>query len=74
MPLLMLDSDSSEKDHPMKQVASLRYDVIFKKAFSVPRVFSDFVSAILGKPVTFDHVETEKRFEESLGLPCRGHF
>ncbi len=57
----------------MKQVASLRYDVIFKKAFSVPRVFSDFVSAILGKPVTFDHVETEKRFEESLGLPCRGH-
>jgi hypothetical protein len=51
----------------MKQVASLQYDVIFKKAFSVPRVFSDFVSAILGKPVTFDRVETEKRFKKPIG-------
>jgi len=31
----------------MKQVAPLHYDVIFKKAFSVPEVFNAFVCDFL---------------------------
>jgi hypothetical protein len=50
------------------KVAPLRYDVIFKKAFSVPTIFSQFVSDVIGKPVTFDRIETEKRFDHPIGL------
>lgn len=32
----------------MKQVASLRYGVIFKKAFSVPAIFTAFVRDVVG--------------------------
>jgi len=50
----------------MKHVASLRYDVIFKKAFSVPSIFSAFVSDVLGMPIRVERVETEKRFPHAV--------
>ena len=51
----------------MKAVASLRYGVIFKKAFSQPDIFKAFVKAILGIDLQIDHVETEKSFEHPIG-------
>jgi len=47
----------------MKKVASLRYGVIFKKAFSQPAIFTAFVQDVLGITLQIDHVETEKSFE-----------
>lgn len=51
----------------MKQVASLRYGVIFKKAFSQPDIFQAFASDILGIKLQIDHVETEKSFDKPIG-------
>ena len=51
----------------MKQVASLQYDVIFKKAFSKPEIFTAFVKAILGIDLEITEVETEKKFDIEIG-------
>jgi len=51
----------------MKQVASLQYDVIFKKAFSDVTVFKGFVRDILGIQLEIDKVETEKEFKPTIG-------
>lgn len=51
----------------MQAVASLRYGVIFKKAFSQPDVFTAFVRDILGIELLIDHVETEKSFPSTVG-------
>jgi predicted transposase/invertase (TIGR01784 family) len=47
----------------MKQVASLQYGVIFKKAFCDVDVFKGFVRDILGIELNIDKVETEKEFK-----------
>ena len=51
----------------MKKVASLKYGVVFKKAFCDPEIFSAFAQAIIGRPITIDHVETEKEFDPPIG-------
>ncbi|KOR30465.1 hypothetical protein TI05_13940 [Achromatium sp. WMS3] len=51
----------------MKQVASLRYGVIFKKAFSDPEVFKGFVRDFLAINLEIERVETEKSFSEPVG-------
>jgi hypothetical protein len=51
----------------MKQVASLQYGVIFKKAFSQPDIFTAFVKAVLGIQFACDKVETEKSFKPAVG-------
>ena len=51
----------------MIKVASLQYGVIFKKAFSQPRVFKAFVEDILGIEVDIDKIETEKSFSPIIG-------
>jgi predicted transposase/invertase (TIGR01784 family) len=51
----------------MKQVASLQYGVIFKKAFSQPDIFTAFVKAVLGIEFACDKVETEKSFRPPIG-------
>ena len=51
----------------MKQVASLRYGVMFKKAFCDPEIFTAFVQDVLGVTLEIDHVETEKAFSPTIG-------
>jgi len=51
----------------MKQVASLRYGVIFKKAFCVPEIFTGFVRDLLNVQLEIDTVETEKSFPNQVG-------
>ncbi|WP_417915312.1 PD-(D/E)XK nuclease family transposase, partial [Candidatus Electronema sp. JM] len=51
----------------VKQVASLKYGVVFKKAFCDPEIFTAFASDIIGFPVQIDHVETEKEFAPPIG-------
>ena len=51
----------------MKHVASLKYGVVFKKAFCDPEIFTAFVRDIIGVPVEIDHVETEKEFDPPVG-------
>jgi len=51
----------------MKQVASLRYGVIFKKAFCVPEIFKGFVRDFLNVKLEIDQVETEKSFPYQVG-------
>ena len=51
----------------MKQVASLQYGVIFKKAFCDVDVFKGFVRDILGIEINIDKVETEKEFKPAVG-------
>jgi predicted transposase/invertase (TIGR01784 family) len=51
----------------MKDVASLQYGVIFKKAFSQIDVFKAFVKDITGVELEIDKVETEKSFEQKIG-------
>ena len=51
----------------MKKVASLRYGVIFKKAFSVPEIFTAFVQDFVGAKIEIDQVETEKSFDPPIG-------
>lgn len=50
----------------MKQVASLRYGVIFKKAFSQPDIFKASVM-VLDIDLEIDTVETEKAFNPMIG-------
>ena len=49
----------------MKQVAPLRYDVIFKKAFCVPEIFTAFVRDFVG--IEIDTVEKDKACEPAIG-------
>ncbi len=51
----------------MKQVAPLRYGVIFKKAFCDPEIFTAFVRDMLGVTIEIDEVETEKEFDPPIG-------
>jgi len=51
----------------MKKVVSLRYGVIFKKAFSQPAIFTAFAQDFLGITLQIDHVETEKSFDPIIG-------
>jgi len=51
----------------MKQVAPLRYDVIFKKAFSHPALFTAIASDFLGIQLEIDKVEHDKTFIPSVG-------
>ena len=51
----------------MKQVASLRYGVVFKKAFCDPDIFTAFVRDMLGVEIEIDEVETEKSFDPLVG-------
>ncbi|MEK8017190.1 MAG: hypothetical protein VSS75_010000, partial [Candidatus Parabeggiatoa sp.] len=46
----------------MKQVASLRFCVNFKKAFCVHEIFKGFVRDFLNIKLEIDQVETEKSF------------
>lgn len=48
----------------MKEVASLHYGGIFKKAFSVPAIFTAFVCDVVGVQIEIDHVETEKQYTQ----------
>ncbi len=50
----------------MKAAAPLRYEVIFKKAFSQPDIFAGFVEAMTGVKIDIEHVETEKRFDPPI--------
>ncbi len=51
----------------MKKVASLRYGVIFKKAFSQPDIFKAFVKDFLAIELDIDQVEMEKAFDPPIG-------
>jgi len=57
----------------MKSVAPLRYDVIFKKAFSDPVIFTAFAKDVLQIELEITKVETEKRFEIPVG-PIESRF
>jgi predicted transposase/invertase (TIGR01784 family) len=51
----------------MKQVAPLRYDVIFKKAFSHPQIFTALVKDFLGIQLEIEEVENDKAFVPPVG-------
>ncbi len=51
----------------MRHVAPLRYDVIFKKAFGDPEIFTAFVNDIVGINLEITKVETEKSFQRPVG-------
>jgi len=51
----------------MKQVASLQYGVIFKKAFGQIDIFKAFVKDVIGIDLEIDKVETEKTFIQKIG-------
>jgi len=51
----------------MKEVASLRYDVIFKKAFSVPEIFTAFVRDLVGIKLEIEIVEIDKVYVPPIG-------
>jgi len=51
----------------MKEVAPLRYDVIFKKAFSVPEIFTAFVHDFLDIELEIDTVEKDKVYDPPIG-------
>jgi len=51
----------------MKEVASLRYDVIFKKAFGDKEIFTAFVRDLLGIKLEIDVVEKDKVYEPPIG-------
>ncbi len=57
----------------MKHVASLQYDVIFKKAFGDPATFTAFVKDFTGVNIEITKVETEKSFRPAIG-PADSHF
>ncbi len=57
----------------MKQVASLKYGVMFKKAFSKPEIFTAFVQDVLGITLEIERVETEKSFNPVIGR-VNSHF
>ena len=60
-------SQTATEINNMKKVASLHYDVIFKKAFCDLEIFTAFAQDMLGLKLEIDHVETEKRFDVPLG-------
>lgn len=51
----------------MKRIASLRYGVIFKKAFCDVEIFKAFVKDIIGIDLEITQVETEKSFQPPAG-------
>ena len=51
----------------MKNVAPLRYDVIFKKAFSDPEIFTAVVKDFLDIDLEIDKVQSEKIFNPPIG-------
>lgn len=51
----------------MVDVASLRFDVIFKKAFGQPDVFCQFVHDVLGISINIDRVIQAYRYPEPIG-------
>ena len=51
----------------MKHVASLRYGVVFKKAFCDPEIFAAFIRDMLGLTLEIEQVETEKEFNPPIG-------
>jgi len=51
----------------MKQVAPLRYDVIFKKAFGDKVIFTAFVHDVLGIELEIDTVEKDKQYSPAIG-------
>jgi predicted transposase/invertase (TIGR01784 family) len=51
----------------MKQVAPLRYDVIFKKAFGYPSIFTALVKDFLDIQLEIDKVEHDKAFIPPVG-------
>ncbi len=51
----------------MKSVASLRYDVIFKKAFSHPDIFTALVNDFLGIKLEITEVINDKVFVPAVG-------
>ncbi len=51
----------------MKEVASLKYGVIFRKTFSDPEIFTAFVRDFLGIDIEIEKVETEKSFDPPIG-------
>jgi hypothetical protein len=51
----------------MKEVAPLRYDVIFKKAFGVPKIFTAFVHDFLNIDLEIDTVEKDKVYDPPIG-------
>jgi len=55
------------KEGRMKLVASLRYGVIFKKAFCDLEIFTTFVHDVLGIDLEITKVETEKSFAQPIG-------
>ena len=52
----------------MVDVASLRFNVIFKKAFSQPDVFRQFVYDILGISIQVETVIQAYRYPEQFGM------
>jgi predicted transposase/invertase (TIGR01784 family) len=51
----------------MKQVISLQYGVMFKKAFGQVDIFKAFVKDIIGIELDIEKVETEKRYLQQIG-------
>ncbi len=51
----------------MKHVVSLRYGVMFKKAFCDPEIFTAFVRDTVGVTIEIEKVETEKEFDPPIG-------
>ena len=51
----------------MQKVASLRYEVIFKKAFCDIEVLKTFAKNFLGIDLKIDKVQTEKKFDPPIG-------
>jgi predicted transposase/invertase (TIGR01784 family) len=51
----------------MKEVGSLRYGTIFKKAFSDPEIFTAFVQDIFNIKLEIKEVKTEKSFSPTIG-------
>ncbi|KHD07788.1 hypothetical protein PN36_29010 [Candidatus Thiomargarita nelsonii] len=51
----------------MKNVAPLRYDVIFKKAFGEPEIFTAFIRDLLDIKLEIDVVEKDKAYDPPIG-------
>jgi len=51
----------------MKNVAPLRYDVIFKKAFGEPNIFTAFIRDLLDIKLEIDVVEKDKAYDPPIG-------
>lgn len=47
----------------MKHVASLQHDVVFKKAFGDPEIFTAFVRDVVGVQIAIDKVEIKQSFQ-----------